>query len=614
MAITKKERYIMAKEKEPVSSSVIRLELTAVKTPNIKESSRDEWVRFGDNNDYPQYLLYLLQQSSKHNAIIKGKVNYIIGGGFEVETFGSVIDKALINSQLKKSSFGDTAQRLVYDFEVFNAMCCHVAASKDGKVPHITHIDVSKIRISKDYSRLFYSEDWTAYKQSEDKTGFKELPLYNPVKKTGYIYYRHYTPDVKYYSHPEYIGAVPYIDIDTRIASFHLNNLANGFSAGTLINFADGVPSDQEKPKIERALKKKFTGDDKAGEIILTFSNGQDRAPQVLSLQSNNFDKLFDTLKQTASEEIFTGHQVTSPMLFGVKTASQLGGRTEIVEAHELFKIQYVQSRQKEVEGFLNGILDDFELKYRVKLNEKAAINERLSEQTLTTILTKDELREIAGYKPLGTQPQSIQMASDDKVLLALLSKGEQADKFDVINVRGFVECSQDAHLMEIGYYMKFAGLKKIQQEILSVLSNNGAMNLLDLSKAVNSSLQITEDNVNELFKLGYLRGKIGVEMTVTDKGIKELGDLKEIIEVKYRYALRPNAPALVSGGTSRSFCKTMMGANRLYDRADIEGLSNGMGLDVWRYRGGWYTNPNTDVSQPSCRHMWEQVIVRRKA
>lgn len=606
--MTKRGQYITVKQE--TSKDFIRIELSAVRVPSIFGDRTKEWIKFGEDNNYPKYLLDLARESAKHNAILKGKVSYICGAGFDVVFNGSVEEKAKINNEVKRSDLSDVINRITYDFEIFNSMCLYVTKSKVGDMPKISHVDVSKIRIGKDLNKLFYSDDWSAYTQSEEKTGFKELPIYDAVKKEGYIYYRHYSPELQAYALPEYIGAVPYIDIDKRIASFHLNNLAHGFSAGTLINFGNGEPTIEEQGVLERKIKKKFTGDEKAGEIILTFSNGQDRAPQVLSLQSNNFDKLFDTLKQTASEEIFTGHNVTSPMLFGVKTEGQLGGRTEIVEAHELFKVLYVRTRQREVESFVNGILDDFDIKYSIKLNEKSAISERLSEQTLTTILTRDELRALAGYKPLG-EKENIQLSAQDPILLGLLACGEQEDKFEVLHSRGLVECSQDAVTKEIGFFMSFDGLTKVQQDILGAIQSNAKITITEIAKAVKSDVKVVTNEVQRLFDLGYLKGTIGVDGAITSKGAKDLGN-KEIIEVKYRYSLRPNAPSLVQGGKSRPFCVSMSNSRKLYTREEIDSLSMSQGRDVWRYRGGWYTNPNTDVPQPSCRHMWEQVIVKR--
>ena len=87
---------------------------------------------------------------------------------------------------------------------------------------------------------------------------------------------------------------------------------------------------------------------------------------------------------------------------------------------------------------------------------------------------------------------------------------------------------------------------------------------------------------------------------------------------IKYRYGLRPDAPALQS--ESRDFCQKMMSLNKLYTKQEIEGMKNDMdNFDIinnssaWLYRGGWYRDPNKEVAVPFCRHIWNQVVVRQK-
>ena len=68
----------------------------------------------------------------------------------------------------------------------------------------------------------------------------------------------------------------------------------------------------------------------------------------------------------------------------------------------------------------------------------------------------------------------------------------------------------------------------------------------------------------------------------------------------------------------NRSFCSKMLSLNKLYTREEIDQLNNDMSefnTDVWKYRGGWYTVPNTDglLHVPQCRHSWLQVLVKRK-
>jgi hypothetical protein len=110
-----------------------------------------------------------------------------------------------------------------------------------------------------------------------------------------------------------------------------------------------------------------------------------------------------------------------------------------------------------------------------------------------------------------------------------------------------------------------------------------------------------------------------GSEIGLTDVGerVAKTIDVPET-EVKYRYQLRPDAPPLK--GESRDFCRKMMAKKRLYSKKEIDVLRNDMkssGIadvtDVWLARGGWYRKPNTDVSIPYCRHIWKQVIVRKK-
>jgi hypothetical protein len=50
-----------------------------------------------------------------------------------------------------------------------------------------------------------------------------------------------------------------------------------------------------------------------------------------------------------------------------------------------------------------------------------------------------------------------------------------------------------------------------------------------------------------------------------------------------------------------------------IFNSSKINSISNRVDRDVWRYRGGWYTNPDTQVSTPWCRHEWiQQLVVKR--
>ena len=53
------------------------------KVPVMLENRSGKYITYGFANEYPYYLLDNYRRSSKHNAIVNGKVNYIMGGGWQ---------------------------------------------------------------------------------------------------------------------------------------------------------------------------------------------------------------------------------------------------------------------------------------------------------------------------------------------------------------------------------------------------------------------------------------------------------------------------------------------------------------------------------------------------
>jgi hypothetical protein len=62
----------------------IVLQFDTAQKPKFEEKKGKGYVEFGAENDYPEYLLSLYNESPKHGAIVKGKTTYIYGKGFEV--------------------------------------------------------------------------------------------------------------------------------------------------------------------------------------------------------------------------------------------------------------------------------------------------------------------------------------------------------------------------------------------------------------------------------------------------------------------------------------------------------------------------------------------------
>jgi hypothetical protein len=374
----------------------------------------------------------------------------------------------------------DITEKLVLDLELFNGFAVAVTWSKLGTIAKMEHVPFEKIRVDKE-EKMFQVADWynDDMIQLFPKVGdIEKIPAFDPENRLGkqLFYYRVYAAGVKHYPLPEYIGGNAWIEADVQVANFHNNNLRNNFWGGYLINFNNGIPTPEEQGDIERQIKRKFSGTDNAGRFVVTFNDEAANAPTLEPLTPSDMDKQFEVLNKSIQQEIFIAHRVTNPALFGVKTEGQLGGRTELVEAYELFKATYVNDRVRKVERMIN-YLGSFNGVEGMELIPVEPITERLSEQALLQIMTQDELREKAGLQPLekpadvvgpnpqpDEQPQTVEaLQSNDNI--KKLSGREYQNLMRIVR-----QYMQEKITLEMARTMLSAGFGLSAQEIDTML------------------------------------------------------------------------------------------------------------------------------------------------
>jgi hypothetical protein len=485
-----------------------------------------------------------------------------------------------------------------------------------GRISQIAHKNFGNIRRSPEGDKFWYADEWKEFGEPEGLTTYEP---FNPEKRLGkqLYYYCSYAPSVRYYPVPEYLGALAYIETDARIANYHVNNLRNGFLGGFLFNFNNGVPSDEEQRDIKRQLLRQMKGDD--GErIVVNFNDTQDTGLKIEPLNANDLDKQFNILNETIQTEIFVAHRVTSPMLFGVRVSGQLGGRGELIEAYELFKAVYVNDRVQKLERVFNYLFS-FNGLAVLEIEPTDPITERLSEDSLVQIMTKNELREKAGLPPIeeidpAKEAQNFNHVEfrKEKQELELFQKfGVDSGSFVELKARpmryGF-------ELMEQDFASEYA---ELDAEILKLIEKDPAITSDKIAEKTKQSIDLISSRISALIeaKAINIRG-----------ALKELGESAKdfikprnpdnvpLVQVMYKYDVLPEygPQKLISG--SREFCVKMIDLARYYTREDINQISQIMGYSVWERKGGWYTKPGTEQHYPSCRHTWMQVLVKPKA
>ncbi len=612
------------------SSNLMYIKFENEKVPTFKQVRGKDWIYWGEKNDYPDYLIDLYMRSSTHNAIITGKVDYIIGGGWIPDKRTSnLVNQAQIENFIRnvnpEQSLNELSEEIVLDFEIFNAIPFEVIWNKKGTDFYLYHIPFNKLRTNEDESKYYYSNDWSSSNQSEEKTGLKEYEPFdiNNKKGSSIFIYKITSPrkgkDPNVYPVPTYVGSTQAIETDLECSNYNLSEIKTGFSAGTILNFYNGVPDAEKKKEIERQIKSKFSGTDRAGGIIINFADGKDRGSDISALTGNDLDKRYIELKKDVRQEIFTGHKVTSAMLFGVKTEGQLGGRSEILEAYELFQNTYVNKRQAIIERIFNTFLKLKGLTGTIKLNKTNAIGYGIPDRLLEQAMDVNYVREKLGIETtediITTKKVDVRMAADFEfqVISAFERIGKKREDFTIIESRELHNVNHfTINKLQKEYFAD--KLTANEKAVIDLINKNDKIEALELSKALKISTADVEVIIASLIDKEFIKpNKTG--HSVTDNGLEVL-DTESIktanVELLYSYELRSNAPKL-KGVTSRPFCKKMVGLDLLYTRDEIDGLSNGFGLDVWAYKGGWYTNPNTDAPTPQCRHVWVSNVVKLK-
>ena len=78
---------------------------------------------------------------------------------------------------------------------------------------------------------------------------------------------------------------MPYAELEEEVANYHINNIQNGLSPSMLINFNNGVPSEEERRQIEMQIANKFSGTNNAGKFILAFNDNAESKATLETVQ-----------------------------------------------------------------------------------------------------------------------------------------------------------------------------------------------------------------------------------------------------------------------------------------------------------------------------------------
>jgi len=315
----------------PVSHSDVRVvNLSTYTSPKIVETKNKDWVSYGADNNYFQYLIDRYNGSPTNNAVINGISQMIFGKGLDATDSNRKPDQyAQAVSLFKK----DAVRRLAYDLKLMGQCAIQVIYSKDRKkIAQVEHLPVETLRAEKcnedgKIEAYYYHSDWANAKPNDKPL---RIPAYGCSKEAiEILYVKPYKAGFYYYSPVDYQGGLQYSELEEEISNYHLNNILNGLAPSMLINFNNGTPSEEDRRLIEQRIAQKFSGSSNAGKFILAFNDNKESQAEITPVQLSDAHNQYQFLSDESTKKIMVAHRVVSPMLLGIKDSSGLGNNAD---------------------------------------------------------------------------------------------------------------------------------------------------------------------------------------------------------------------------------------------------------------------------------------------
>ena len=540
------------------SSKVSFVNLSSYTSPQIVETKNKEWVEFGADNNYFQFLIDRANGSATSSACITGISQMIYGRGLDATDSSKRPEQyARMLSLFKK----DDVRRFAYDLKLSGQCAIQVIYSKDKKsIAKVEHLPIETLRAEKcgaedkKVQAYYYHPDWVNIKPSDKPLRIPAFGVSDTPKPIEILYVKPYEAGMYYYSTPDYQGGLQYAELEEEVSNYHLNNIMNGLAPSMLINFNNGVPDEEKQTLVENKIKAKFSGSSNAGKFILAFNDDKESAADINPVQLSDAHNQYQFLSEESQKKIMISHRIVSPMLLGIKDSSGFGNNAEELETATVLMQNTV------IIPFQELLTDAFD---KILAFNNIALN--LYFKTLQPLQFVD----LENVKDEETREQETGVKMS-KVFNALEDFGEDEDleNWELIDERK-VDYDTEDELDE--------ELNKLNNPKLSLLSK-----------------------VWNLATTGTARPNAKSEQD---------GENEEGVQFKVRYQYAP----LRASNNSREFCKKMVNAAKIYRKEDIDRMSTmpvnaGWGLngantyDIWLYKGGG-----------DCHHFWMRKTYKAK-
>ena len=333
------------------------IQLSSYTAPVIVENNKNEWVEYGADNNYYQFLIDRYSNSATNNAVINNICRLIFGQGL------SATDSAMKPNewaQLLSILKEDDLRRIIFDLYALGQCALQIHYDKGHKaITRAFHTPIQLLRPEKcnqdgDIVGYFYSDNWSDPKKYVPK----RFDAFGSSKKeVEILYLAPYSAGMKYFSNVDYQGGIDYALLEEKIAEYLINEVSNSFAPTTIVNFNNGQPTDEQKDEISASVIGKLTGS-KGKKVVISFNENENTKTTVDTIPLQDAADHYSYLSDESTAKILRSHNVTTPLLFGVTSASGFSSNADEMKTGALlFENMVIKPKQQIIVEMIKKIL-----------------------------------------------------------------------------------------------------------------------------------------------------------------------------------------------------------------------------------------------------------------
>ena len=624
-----------------MKDNIININLETSTSPTVTEVRGKDYIEYGTQdwkNLYPQFLIDLYYSSSISAAIINATSEMISAENIIIEDeddrdleartrLQHFMDRANSNESLH-----EVLKKVAFDFKLQGAFALNIVWSKDRtQIAEVYHVGVEKIRCARPdemgrTTGYYISSDWSNTRQHKPYY----VPAFNTNDRTSpnqILYSGLYSPNMNSYYTPDYVSCNNWSLVDSRISEYHLNNISSGFAGSFMINFSNGIPTQEERFQIEQSLTEKFTGQNNAGKFVLTFSDDKTRTPEIQAISPDKLSEQYLALQELLTQNILSGHRVTSPMLMGIKNESGLGSNVdELNSAANFYLNTVVKPFQDQIVKQLRKIFKVNNMDMPVNFVQLKPITLEFTSEDLKGVMTEAEIREELGLEPLDVEVRedfSKVGMIDGKPVFSTIEEAKAHAKtmgcegyheHEYEGKTSYMACKDHSSATELSKFIEEFGedmsddWKLIEEEVV-----DGEHEDFDFEEVLNQA-------ANEKIELASTGRALPSRKSEQDGISKKTSDYFRV-----RYVYEEDNFLVNKTGEERPFCRQMMGASKsgkMYRKEDIQAMSNKVVNDYyyserqnrnigWGPKGALKYDVLKFKGGGNCQHFWLRKIFK---